>query len=406
MESSRSYPWKYIGLASCVGAAASLAYLRHHSKAAKAMLEKAEAEQCSHVTEGFTMISESSSDCETLMSPRFDNLPLRMTSLSEMHELLIEEAGPNAFYRETLQFALQTITDVDGGMLLAVVPDNLARTLVERYVSSVDGNYLTRRLCKPKSEVVLTISATIGPNLCVSFTLMSGEEVVSLQLPIAATLGDIRRHLYEALGNSVRFRLITVEGEELHWKDECMFTDCVAVAEAPSSLPIDQSLKLATAADKPAQVRQFHVPGDPQKLSSASDSARRMRVPEDAAEVFPILMDFTRHTDDDRWPADHADEAARRKPKDGAIVLSQHGTVLCGAVRIRLYPQKWSLTGCGTRHHAGLGLAEWLSNRQQGGLVFVRSESGSIKVFSARGLRDDHNAFEIASGEVSSFSSA
>ena len=40
----------------------------------------------------------------------------------------------------------------------------------------------------------------------------------------------------------------------------------------------------------------------------------------------------------------------------------------------------------GCRHNAALGFAEWLGDRGLGGVVFLRSEAGTVRVLSARAL--------------------
>merc|ERR1719329_483834 len=88
----------------------------------------------------------------------------------------------------------------------------------------------------------------------------------------------------------------------------------------------------------------------------------------------------------DRWPLSHPDVGARGQPKDGcAGLFSFNGTVLRSCFRLDQSPVSWQMEG-GCRHSAALGLAEWLGIESHGGAVFVRSETGAIRILLAREL--------------------
>eukprot|EP00931_Biecheleriopsis_adriatica_P026170 TRINITY_DN15942_c0_g1_i3.p1 TRINITY_DN15942_c0_g1~~TRINITY_DN15942_c0_g1_i3.p1 ORF type:complete len:705 (+),score=101.43 TRINITY_DN15942_c0_g1_i3:313-2427(+) len=105
------------------------------------------------------------------------------------------------------------------------------------------------------------------------------------------------------------------------------------------------------------------------------------------------LLDFATHEQDDRWPADHPDEAARGRPKDGAIVFASSGALVACAVRLRHLPQRFAMLGGGTRHQGGLAVADWLAAEGEVGAVFIRSDSGRIKLLMARHLAEWKGAF-------------
>merc|ERR1712039_136393 len=88
------------------------------------------------------------------------------------------------------------------------------------------------------------------------------------------------------------------------------------------------------------------------------------------------FREYTRHTDDDRWPENHPDEVARGLPKDGAFLLSTDGfRVKCSAKLLGLVPAaRWE--GVGTKHEAALACAWAIPSA----FVFVKSDSGSIHI--------------------------
>lgn len=93
------------------------------------------------------------------------------------------------------------------------------------------------------------------------------------------------------------------------------------------------------------------------------------------------FLDFTSHTEDDRWSMDHEDSDARGRPKDGALLLLPTGMpAKCATklVGLPLAPCQWA--GYGTRHETALSLAAFL--RQ--GVVIIRSSSGYVHVLLAR----------------------
>eukprot|EP00931_Biecheleriopsis_adriatica_P020434 TRINITY_DN13661_c0_g1_i1.p1 TRINITY_DN13661_c0_g1~~TRINITY_DN13661_c0_g1_i1.p1 ORF type:complete len:726 (+),score=144.48 TRINITY_DN13661_c0_g1_i1:347-2524(+) len=127
-------------------------------------------------------------------------------------------------------------------------------------------------------------------------------------------------------------------------------------------------------------------------------------------ERFKALMRaFQRHTNSDKWETgllkelgdDLALEAndssvpraldkLNGQPKDGAIVLGLEGTVLAAVVKLchngsfRLVKENGK--GAGTKHAAGLGVAEWMGRRGFLGVVFVKSDSGTVSVMLPCGL--------------------
>jgi len=88
----------------------------------------------------------------------------------------------------------------------------------------------------------------------------------------------------------------------------------------------------------------------------------------------------------DRWPLSHPDVDARGRPKDGcAGLLTYNGTMLRSCFRLDHRPAQWRMQG-GCRHSAALGLAEHLGSSEHGGVVFVKSETGAIRILFARVL--------------------
>mmetsp|Transcript_122479 Transcript_122479/g.305859 ORF Transcript_122479/g.305859 Transcript_122479/m.305859 type:complete len:588 (-) Transcript_122479:30-1793(-) len=86
------------------------------------------------------------------------------------------------------------------------------------------------------------------------------------------------------------------------------------------------------------------------------------------------FRDFTRHSDDDRWPEDHVDARARGRPKDGAILLSKSGYTMKCAVKLLGLSPAAAWNNVGTKHEAAMSCA-WAV---LGSFVFVRSDSGSL----------------------------
>jgi len=88
------------------------------------------------------------------------------------------------------------------------------------------------------------------------------------------------------------------------------------------------------------------------------------------------FQEFTEHSEDDRWPRDYPDFAARALPKDGAFVLHTSGYRLkCAAKVLGLCPpRKWHSVG--TKHEAALASAWGI----RGCIAFVRSDSGSVHI--------------------------
>jgi len=80
------------------------------------------------------------------------------------------------------------------------------------------------------------------------------------------------------------------------------------------------------------------------------------------------------------------------------VVLTDTGTVTAAAVRVQHPAKRFRLRGSGTRHGAALGLAEWLAVEGDGGVVFLRSDSGAIKILVARNLID-HGIIHTVAGK-------
>jgi len=101
------------------------------------------------------------------------------------------------------------------------------------------------------------------------------------------------------------------------------------------------------------------------------------------------FQEFTRHTADDRWPADHPDPSARGRPKDGALLLSKGGySMKCAVKMIGLCPAA-TWRNMGTKHEAALGCA-WAV---PGSLVIVKSDRGSLHVLRRQG--QDVNVYAL-----------
>jgi len=115
--------------------------------------------------------------------------------------------------------------------------------------------------------------------------------------------------------------------------------------------------------------------------------------------VRQALLEFAEHTSADRWPSDHCDPAARDQPKDGATLFSSTSSVIAAAARLDHPPIRFKIESGGTRHQGGLGLAEWLARNlvrgKPGGAVFLKSDSGSMKVFFPRKLKDQGAAYYV-----------
>merc|ERR1740121_456062 len=109
---------------------------------------------------------------------------------------------------------------------------------------------------------------------------------------------------------------------------------------------------------------------------------QRLRgVPVGHPDFAKAFAEFTEHSDTDRWPLSHPDEAARGQPKDGAFLISFSGyRTKCAAKVLGLRPpMAWR--GVGTKHEAALACA-WAVC---GSVVLVRSDSGALHVIWRRG---------------------
>jgi len=123
-------------------------------------------------------------------------------------------------------------------------------------------------------------------------------------------------------------------------------------------------------------------------------------------QVQQKLMEFTMHTQTDRWPADYPDVDAQNQTKDGAIVVVDKGVIVSAACKLEHEPQIFTIDG-GTRHQCGVamcelmaGMAEWMitgagGNCPAGGAVFTRSDSGCQTVAIPRLVGKYGAVFEI-----------
>lgn len=94
-----------------------------------------------------------------------------------------------------------------------------------------------------------------------------------------------------------------------------------------------------------------------------------------------VFGDFAAHSENDCWPSDYHDQAARGLPKDGALLVLPTGLSLKSAVKIiglPLAPSQWA--GHGTRHETALSVAAYLDQA----LVLVHSSSGHMHCLLAR----------------------
>jgi len=98
-------------------------------------------------------------------------------------------------------------------------------------------------------------------------------------------------------------------------------------------------------------------------------------------ERFAVAVrEFTAHSDSDRWPEDHPDEAARGRPKDGAFLLSSSGYRVKCAAKLLGLPPAAAFPNAGTKHQAALACASAVSDS----FVFVRSDSGALQLVFKR----------------------
>jgi len=93
------------------------------------------------------------------------------------------------------------------------------------------------------------------------------------------------------------------------------------------------------------------------------------------------FQDFTRHTDNDRWPENFPDLEARGQPKDGAFLISTSGYRLLCAVKLLGLHSPWCWESMGTKHEAALACA-WTV---PGCCVLVRSEGGETHFINRHG---------------------
>merc|ERR1712008_579405 len=73
------------------------------------------------------------------------------------------------------------------------------------------------------------------------------------------------------------------------------------------------------------------------------------------------------------------------------MVLGLQGAVLAAVTKLRHNGSfrlvKGDGTGAGTRHSAGMGVAEWMGRKGFLGVVFVASDSGTVSVMFPCGLQ-------------------
>lgn len=86
------------------------------------------------------------------------------------------------------------------------------------------------------------------------------------------------------------------------------------------------------------------------------------------------FKEFTGHSETDRRPLDHADEAARGQPKDGAFLVDTSGFRLKCATKVLGLPPPIKWDGVGTKHEAALAVT-WAV---PGCVALVRSDVGSV----------------------------
>lgn len=142
-----------------------------------------------------------------------------------------------------------------------------------------------------------------------------------------------------------------------------------------------------------------------------------------------MIRAVCKHTETDRWVRADLEQLAEKlghdsleaasaahilnliqpspQPKDGAILISLGGSVLAAAARLRASSPKGlgrqmvraDGTRVGTKHAGALGAAQWLGHVGASGVVFTRSEDGSLhaflpqasgvpEVFKVRAVRD------------------
>lgn len=107
------------------------------------------------------------------------------------------------------------------------------------------------------------------------------------------------------------------------------------------------------------------------------------------------FFEFTEHSETDRWPDNHPEEALRGKPKDGvAALLSTSGFRVKSAVRLEGLPlasKNWSKKGM--RHMTALAAADFLLQA----MVVVRSCAGEVHVLVKQHTRE-LTAYRVAAG--------
>jgi len=123
-----------------------------------------------------------------------------------------------------------------------------------------------------------------------------------------------------------------------------------------------------------------------EKITRTADgrylTAKLRRVHILTEEFKQIFISSTDHSSEecDRWPTNWPDEEGRNQPKDGAMLVSTTGYRLMCAAKLVGLPKayyRWP-KGVGARHETALQLACHLEKA----IVFVRSDSGSLHVFS------------------------
>jgi len=105
-----------------------------------------------------------------------------------------------------------------------------------------------------------------------------------------------------------------------------------------------------------------------------------------------LFAEFSTHTADDRWPADHPDPQARSRPKDGALLLATSGYRLKCAVKLLGLPASHAWRHVGTKHEAAMACA-WAV---EDACVLVRSDGGTVSFLTR--VADSLEVWQIWTG--------
>lgn len=83
------------------------------------------------------------------------------------------------------------------------------------------------------------------------------------------------------------------------------------------------------------------------------------------------------------------------QPANGALVSSYAGTLVAAACLLKHESNRWHLFGCGSRHAAAVGTAEFFLANKCIGAVFVRSNDGGVHVILPYHCQDTLQAFFV-----------